>query len=278
MTCMCVCLHVSHQTWSPFRLKRLRLTPILHDSISFKLFSVNVEKLNTNLNSNIVSLTFTTIHLPPRLCCCDKLVTCNTFTSLYLIVLNIGCLLLHQLLSQTAQNAGFSRRSMPHLHLSPAAVQTPTRPDTHHPLQDFSKDDVLAVQPAGHHGGDEELGSVGIFASVGHAEPAGAVVLQLEVLVGETVSVDALALFGKSKSIVCFFSLSWPRHWHCCCLQVSSYLQFHLLWWNLLPGSWTAEWLGGICFLCSQILSVQCEDTNGANELKMTAARRGTLR
>lgn len=52
---------------------------------------------------------------------------------------------------------------------------------------------MFAVQPGGHNGGDEELGAVGVFASIGHAEPAGAVVLQLEVLIGETVSVDALA-------------------------------------------------------------------------------------
>lgn len=70
------------------------------------------------------------------------------------------------------------------------------RPDAkaHHSFQYFSENDVLAVQPAGHHGGDEELRAVGVFAGVGHAEPAGAVVLQLEVLVGEAVAVNALAL------------------------------------------------------------------------------------
>lgn len=71
--------------------------------------------------------------------------------------------------------------------------------NTHHPLQDFSKNDMFAVQPAGHDGGDEELGAVGVFASVGHAEPAGAIVLQFEVLIGETVSIDALAFFVFKK-------------------------------------------------------------------------------
>lgn len=66
-------------------------------------------------------------------------------------------------------------------------------PDTHHPLQNFSKDDVFAVQPWSHNGGDEELRAVGVFAGVCHAEPAGAVVLQLEVLIREAVSIDALA-------------------------------------------------------------------------------------
>lgn len=64
---------------------------------------------------------------------------------------------------------------------------------THHALQDLSKDHVFAVQPRGHDGGDEELRAVSVFAGVGHAEPAGGVVLQLEVLIGETVSIDALA-------------------------------------------------------------------------------------
>lgn len=52
---------------------------------------------------------------------------------------------------------------------------------------------MFAVQPRSHNGGDEELRAVGVFASVSHAEPASAVVLQLEVLIGETVSIDALA-------------------------------------------------------------------------------------
>lgn len=72
-------------------------------------------------------------------------------------------------------------------------------PDTHQTLQHFSKDDVFAVQPWSHNGGDEELRTVGVFAGVSHAEPAGAVVLQLEVLIGETISIDALALIKKKK-------------------------------------------------------------------------------
>ena len=37
---------------------------------------------------------------------------------------------------------------------------------------------------------DEELGAVGVLAGVGHGQPARAVVLQLEVLVGELLAVD----------------------------------------------------------------------------------------
>jgi len=52
---------------------------------------------------------------------------------------------------------------------------------------------VLTVQPRGNDGGDEELGSVGVGSSVGHGEQEGLVVPQLEVLVGELVSVDGLS-------------------------------------------------------------------------------------
>ena len=52
---------------------------------------------------------------------------------------------------------------------------------------------MLTVQPGGNNGGDEELGSVGVGSSVGHGEQEGLVVPQLEVLVGELVSVDGLS-------------------------------------------------------------------------------------
>lgn len=59
-------------------------------------------------------------------------------------------------------------------------------------LGDLTEDDVLVVQPRGDDGGDEELGSVGVGSSVGHGEQEGLVVPQLEVLIGELVSVDGL--------------------------------------------------------------------------------------
>lgn len=66
-------------------------------------------------------------------------------------------------------------------------------PDEVLSLGDLTEDDVLAVQPGGNDGGDEELGSVGVGSSVGHGEQEGLVVPQLEVLIGELVSVDGLS-------------------------------------------------------------------------------------
>merc|ERR1712027_300873 len=64
------------------------------------------------------------------------------------------------------------------------------RPDGAHAVEDLAEDDVLAVEPGRLDGGDEELASVGVLAGVGHGEPARAVVVQLEVLVGELLAVD----------------------------------------------------------------------------------------
>jgi hypothetical protein len=57
-------------------------------------------------------------------------------------------------------------------------------------ISDLAEDDVLAIEPAGHDGGDEELRTVGVGTSVGHGQKTGAGVLLLEVLIGELVTVD----------------------------------------------------------------------------------------
>ena len=52
---------------------------------------------------------------------------------------------------------------------------------------------MLAVEPRGLDGAEEELRAVGVGAGVGHGQDAGAGVLEVEVLVGELVPVDGLA-------------------------------------------------------------------------------------
>lgn len=49
------------------------------------------------------------------------------------------------------------------------------------------------VQPRGLHRRDEELGAVGVGASIGHGHDARAGVLQLEVLISELRAVDGLS-------------------------------------------------------------------------------------
>ena len=56
-----------------------------------------------------------------------------------------------------------------------------------------TEDDVRVIEPRGDDGGDEELGAVGVLASVGHGKKEGLGVLQREVLVGELLTVDGLA-------------------------------------------------------------------------------------
>merc|ERR1711879_467995 len=60
-------------------------------------------------------------------------------------------------------------------------------------LDDFAEDDVLAIEPWAWDGGDEELGSVGVLASVGHGEEVWLGVLELEVLIGKLLAVDGLS-------------------------------------------------------------------------------------
>merc|ERR1719189_876520 len=62
-----------------------------------------------------------------------------------------------------------------------------------HALGDCPEDHVLAVEPRGLHGAEEELGAVGVGPRVGHGQDAGPRVLEREVLVGELVAVDRLA-------------------------------------------------------------------------------------
>ena len=46
-----------------------------------------------------------------------------------------------------------------------------------------TEDDVLAIEPGGHDGGDKELRAVRVRAGIGHGEEEWAVMLELEVLI-----------------------------------------------------------------------------------------------
>jgi len=62
-----------------------------------------------------------------------------------------------------------------------------------HALGDLAEHNVLAIQPFCFSCAQEELGSVGVGTGICHGQDSGASVLQLEVLILELVSVDALA-------------------------------------------------------------------------------------
>ena len=73
-------------------------------------------------------------------------------------------------------------------------------------LWNLAEDDVTAIEPGSDDGGDEELGAVGVWAGVGHAEHEWPAVSELEVLVCKLLAVDgfaARALFS-SKSVECY--------------------------------------------------------------------------
>lgn len=60
-------------------------------------------------------------------------------------------------------------------------------------VSNLTEDDVLAIEPRGDDGSDEELGAVGVGAGIGHGEEAGLGVSELEVLILELLAVDRLA-------------------------------------------------------------------------------------
>jgi len=51
---------------------------------------------------------------------------------------------------------------------------------------------MLPIEPVTGDGGDEELGAVGVASSVSHRQEAGALVLQLEVLISKLLTIDRL--------------------------------------------------------------------------------------
>lgn len=59
-------------------------------------------------------------------------------------------------------------------------------------VNNLTKDNVLAIQPWAWDGGDEELGAVGVWTSVGHGQQTWSVVSLSKVLVGKLLAVDGL--------------------------------------------------------------------------------------
>lgn len=79
--------------------------------------------------------------------------------------------------------------------------------DDVHAFSDGSEDAMLAIQPGGLDGAEEELRSVGIGSSVGHGQDTGSSVLEGEVLIGEFLSVD-----GFSSSSVALGEITSLAH------------------------------------------------------------------
>ena len=61
---------------------------------------------------------------------------------------------------------------------------------TYKALQNLAKDHVSSIEPGGLDGGDEELGAIGVLASISHAQVTWPLVLQLEVLIWKLVAID----------------------------------------------------------------------------------------
>lgn len=60
-------------------------------------------------------------------------------------------------------------------------------------IGNLTENDVLTVQPGARNGGDEELRAVGVGTSIGHRQQTGLVMSLVEVLIGESSTVDGLS-------------------------------------------------------------------------------------
>ena len=64
---------------------------------------------------------------------------------------------------------------------------------TYHSLEYNAKHNMSSIQPLCLLCRNEKLRPVCIFAGIGHRQPPGTIVLQLEVLIGKPFTIDALA-------------------------------------------------------------------------------------
>lgn len=69
-------------------------------------------------------------------------------------------------------------------------------------IDNLAENNVLAIEVGGWNGGDEELATVGAGAGVGHGEQEGAVMLEVEILIGELLAVDRFAAGTVERSKV----------------------------------------------------------------------------
>ena len=78
-------------------------------------------------------------------------------------------------------------------HVSTADWVTLNSIEDGHAVGNLTEDDVLAVEMRGCSEAKEKLGSVGVFASVGHGEDTASSVLVDEVLVSKLATIDGRA-------------------------------------------------------------------------------------
>ena len=69
-----------------------------------------------------------------------------------------------------------------------------------HAFNYLAENNVSAVQPGSFLNGDEKLGSIGIFASVGHGQPSSSIMLELEVFVSEFFTINGSATSTYNKT------------------------------------------------------------------------------
>lgn len=76
-------------------------------------------------------------------------------------------------------------------HIAAVGLETLDVADNVQAFEHLAEHDVVAVQPRGSNRRDEELSTIRVLASVGHAERAGFSVLQIERLVVKIATVNA---------------------------------------------------------------------------------------